>query len=165
MSVGYNPSAWTSLFEGTVAAAASLTGLLFVAVSINLSAILQSKVLPRRALETLSFLVGLVFLSVFMLVPEPSRTTLGIELACLGVAIGVPLLMARLRTPRDPDDPLIWTVGPAALIVGASLPMVIAGVTLMAGGGGGLYWLLPEVLLALLGAVTNAWVLLVEIHR
>jgi modulator of FtsH protease len=100
-----------------------------------------------------------------MLVPEPSRTTLGIELACLGVAIGVPLLMARLRTPRDPDDPLIWTVGPAALIVGASLPMVIAGVTLMAGGGGGLYWLLPEVLLALLGAVTNAWVLLVEIHR
>jgi hypothetical protein len=53
----------------------------------------------------------------------------------------------------------------AALIVGASLPMVIAGVTLMAGGGGGLYWLLPEVLLALLGAVTNAWVLLVEIHR
>ena len=151
MSVGYNPSAWTSLFEGTVAAAASLTGLLFVAVSINLSAILQSKVLPRRALETLSFLVGLVFLSVFMLVPEPSRTTLGIELACLGVAIGVPLLMARLRT--------------AALIVGASLPMVIAGVTLMAGGGGGLYWLLPEVLLALLGAVTNAWVLLVEIHR
>ena len=82
MSVGYNPSAWTSLFEGTVAAAASLTGLLFVAVSINLSAILQSKVLPRRALETLSFLVGLVFLSVFMLVPEPSRTTLGIELAC-----------------------------------------------------------------------------------
>jgi modulator of FtsH protease len=43
--------------------------------------------------------------------------------------------------------------------------MVIAGVTLMAGGGGGLYWLLPEVLLALLGAVTNAWVLLVEIHR
>ena len=73
--------------------------------------------------------------------------------------------MARLRTPRDPDDPLIWTVGPAALIVGASLPMVIAGVTLMAGGGGGLYWLLPEVLLALLGAVTNAWVLLVEIHR
>lgn len=165
MSIGYSPSAWASLFEGTVAAAASLTGLLFVAVSINLSAILKSKVLPRRALETLSFLVGLVFLSVFMLVPEPSRTALGIELTCLGVAIGAPLMLARLRTARGPGDPLIWTVGPAALIVGASLPAVIAGVTLMAGAGGGLYWLLPEVLLALLGAVVNAWVLLVEIHR
>ena len=165
MPIGYDPGAWTSLFEGIVAAAAALTGLLFVAVSINLAAILKSKVLPRRALETLTFLVGLVFLSVFMLVPGPSRTALGIELTCLGVAIGAPLLLARLRTVREPDDPLIWSVGPAALIVGASLPMVIAGVTLMTGGGGGLYWLLPEVLLALVGAVTNAWVLLVEIHR
>jgi hypothetical protein len=136
-----------------------------VAVSINLSPILKSKVLPRRALETLSLLMGLVFLSVFMLVPGSSRTTLGIELACLGVVIGAPLLLTRLRTARNPDDPLVWTVGPAALIVGATLPMVIAGVTLMAGSGGGLFWLLPEVLLALLGAVINAWVLLVEIHR
>ena len=165
MPAGYNPSVWAPLFEGTVAAAASLTGLLFVAVSINLSAILKSKVLPRRALETLALLMGLVFLSVFMLVPGPSRATLGIELACLGVAIGAPLLVARLRTARDPHDPLIWSVGPAALIVGASLPMVIAGVTLMASGGGGLFWLLPEVLLAFLGAATNAWVLLIEIHR
>jgi modulator of FtsH protease len=165
VSVGYNPSAWSSLFEGVIAAAASLTGLLFVAVSINLSAILQSKVLPRRALETLSLLMGLVFLSVFMLVPAPSPTTLGIQLTCLGTAIGVPLLVARLRTAREPDDPLIWTAGPAAVILGASLPMVIAGVTLIAGGGGGLFWLVPEVLSALLGAVINAWVLLVEIHR
>jgi modulator of FtsH protease len=165
MSTGYDPSAWSTLFEGTIAAAASLTGLLFVAVSINLKAILESKVLPRRALETLSFLMGLVFLSVFMLVREPSRTTLGVELVCLGVALGAPLLLGRLRSSRTPGEPFLWTVGPAALIVGASLPMVLAGVTLMVGSGGGLYWLLPEVLLALLGAVTNAWVLLVEIHR
>lgn len=164
VSVGYSASAWSPLFEG-IAAAAALTGLLFVAVSINLTAILQSKGLPLRALETLSFLVGLVFLSVFMLVPGPSRDTLGIELTGLGVAIGAPLLLARLRTPRNVDDPFIWTAGPAALIVGASLPMVMAGSTLLAGAGGGLYWLLPEILLALLGAVTNAWVLLVEIHR
>ncbi len=165
MPVGYNPSAWTSLFESIAAAAASLSGLLFVAVSIILKAILQSKGLPQRALETLSFLVGLVFLSVFMLVPGPGRTTLGIELIGLGVVIGAPLLLARLRTARSPDDPLIWTAGPVALIIGASLPMVIAGATLMVGSGGGLFWLLPEILLALLGAVSNAWVLLVEIHR
>jgi modulator of FtsH protease len=106
----YNPGAWTPLFEGT-AGAASLTGLLFVAVSIDLSAILQSKVLPRRARGDAVAVDGLLFLSVLMLVPGPSRTTLGLELTCLGVAIGAPLL-ARLRIARSPDDPLVWIVGP-----------------------------------------------------
>jgi hypothetical protein len=32
-------------------------------------------------------------------------------------------------------------------------------------GGGGLYWLAPTALLGIVGAVYNAWVLLVEIVR
>jgi hypothetical protein len=32
-------------------------------------------------------------------------------------------------------------------------------------GGGGLYWLVPELILGFVGSVVNAWILLVEIHR
>jgi hypothetical protein len=32
-------------------------------------------------------------------------------------------------------------------------------------GGGGLYWLVAALILGFVGAVFNAWILLVEIHR
>jgi hypothetical protein len=38
-------------------------------------------------------------------------------------------------------------------------------ISLIAHWGGGLYWLAPTALLGIVGAVYNAWVLLVEIVR
>jgi hypothetical protein len=40
-----------------------------------------------------------------------------------------------------------------------------AGISLIAADGGGLYWLVPGLVLGFAGAVLNAWILLVEIHR
>jgi len=47
----------------------------------------------------------------------------------------------------------------------ATLPVVVAGVSLLVGAGGGLYWLVPGVVFSLVVAVVNAWVLLVEVVR
>ncbi len=52
--------------------------------------------------------------------------------------------------------------GPAVL---TSTLILIAGTSLVAQSGGGLYWLAPAVLLAILAGLGNAWVLLVEILR
>ena len=43
--------------------------------------------------------------------------------------------------------------------------LAITAVTLSAGAGGGLYWWPAAVVLAYFGALTNAWVLVVEILR
>ncbi len=43
--------------------------------------------------------------------------------------------------------------------------VVAAGLSLLADGGGGLYWLVPAVRLATVAELVNAWVLLVEILR
>jgi hypothetical protein len=43
--------------------------------------------------------------------------------------------------------------------------LVIAGATLAAQAGGGLYWLVPSVLSAIIFGLSNVWVLLVEILR
>jgi hypothetical protein len=40
---------------------------------------------------------------------------------------------------------------------------VVAGVSLLLGAGGGLYWLVPGVAFSLVVAIVNAWVLLVEV--
>ena len=57
----YNPADWASFFTALISAAAALTGLLFVAVSINLDRILKGgRFLPARAAETLAVLPGIV---------------------------------------------------------------------------------------------------------
>jgi hypothetical protein len=47
----------------------------------------------------------------------------------------------------------------------ATVPCTLAGLSLTLHWGGGLYWLVPTALLGIVGAVYNAWVLLVEIVR
>ena len=161
----YQPADWHDLFVASAGAAAALTGLIFVAVSINLAQILADRRLPIRAAETLSILIGLLLLSVFMLVPGQSRVLLGIEIGGLGVVLGTVLLAQRLRLPRAPGEPRTWSVVPLIVILAATVPMAAAGISVLAHAGGGLYWLVPELLLAFAGAILNAWILLVEIQR
>jgi hypothetical protein len=65
----YSPIAWHDSFMGTIGAAAALTGLLFVAISINLEQILRYPQLPGRAAGTLGILVSGLLVSGFALAP------------------------------------------------------------------------------------------------
>jgi hypothetical protein len=47
----------------------------------------------------------------------------------------------------------------------ATLPFVAAGIAVLAGGLGGLYWLVAGTLFSILVALFDAWVLLIEINR
>ena len=68
----------------------------------------------------------------------------------------------RWRMGRHPMEPRRLR---EFIVYGASLPLVAAGVSLIAGAGGGLYWLVPGIVIALVGGVLNTWALLVEIMR
>jgi hypothetical protein len=156
---------WHDMFLAIAGAAAALAGLLFVAVSINLTRILEFEILPTRAVETLSIMVGLLLLAVIMLIPGQSTTVLGAEILALGLGLTALLVPKRLRIPRNPDEPLTWNLTPILIVTTGTLPLVIAGSSVLAGGGGGLYWLVPEVILGFVGSILNAWILLVEINR
>jgi hypothetical protein len=47
----------------------------------------------------------------------------------------------------------------------ATLPFVFAGIAVLAGGLGGLYWLVAGMVFSILVALFEAWVLLIEINR
>ncbi len=163
---GYDLAAWEPFFSAMIAAAAALTGLLFVAVSINLDRILKGgRFLPTRAAETLATLLLVVASSALTLVPQGTRLV-GIEI----LIIVVPTLVITVRSQltqrrRNPNDPVLWTISRMASTGLATIPCTIAGLSLAADWGGGLYWLAPTALLGIVGAVYNAWVLLVEIVR
>jgi modulator of FtsH protease len=163
---GYNPADWVPFFTAVIAAAASLTGLLFVAVSINLDKIIKGgKSLPARAAETLATLVLVVISSALTLIPQDTRL-LGLEIVVVVVPMLVITVWIQLRHRRERrDDPLMWTVSRMTGTAIGMVPGTVAGLSLAGHWGGGFYWLAPGALLGIVGAVYGAWVLLVEIVR
>ena len=73
------------LFLAAAGASAALTGLLLVAISINLDRILQGRGLPGRAGEAMVLLVAVLVVSMLGLVPGQSPTMLGTELLGTGL--------------------------------------------------------------------------------
>ena len=69
------------------------------------------------------------------------------------------------RGGRAPGDLISWRMEHLATLLLPSIGLIVGGVSLVVGGGGGLYWVLGAVLLAFVSASINAWVLLVEIKR
>jgi len=165
MRSGYATAPWANFFVAEVGASAALVGLLFVAVSINLTKIIQRPTLPGRAFEALIILVVVLFVATFGLVPEQSQTAFGIEVSSTALAGWATTVFIQVVAPREPSDPLSWMLSRIVTAQLATVPMIVAGVSLLVGRGGGLYWAVAAVLGSFFGALVDAWVLLVEIHR
>lgn len=170
MDAAYGVGAWKDFAVVVGGAAAALAGLLIVAMSINVEEILRFRGLPARAAAALVTMLSPLVVAVLLLVPGQSDVVLGVELVVLGLLLGYGLLgpLGRLSGFREQarEDTLgQWLVGtaaPIALLVGG---LVLSGIGVATGAIGGLYWLVPAVLAAVLGGTTQAWVMLIEIRR
>jgi hypothetical protein len=162
----YSAAEWDSLFLAEAGASAALAGLLFVALSINLERILKGAGLPGRAGEAIMLLLAVLVVATWALVPGQSSTVMGAELLGSGLAVWLIVVGIHVQAVRGhvaPSRSLL--IRRIVLAQAAILPLMIGGVSLLLRAGGGLYWLVPGILLCLLVAVLDAWVLLVEILR
>jgi hypothetical protein len=162
----YDASPWHEFGVAAAGSAAALAGLVFVAVSINLDRILAYPWLPDRVGETVVLLVAVLVESLLVLAPGQSRVALGAEVLVIGAATWAAVTAAHVRLRRH-RGPTVAAQRRVRVVAGqlASLPALIAGVSLLVHAGGGLYWLFAGVALSVLAAVFNAWVLLIEIAR
>ena len=160
--MAFDPEQWTDLFVAAAGASAALAGLIFVAVSINVEAILKLQGVPERALQALMQLILIVVICLLALAPGESTVALGVETLVIG--LGVMLFSLKLVGVADIPQRSWWLSRVVVVVIG-TLPFVIGGISLIAESGGGFYWLLAGIVLATIGAVGNAWVLLVEILR
>jgi hypothetical protein len=127
---------------------------------------LAGKSLPSRAGQTLTLFTTPLIAGVLLIVPGQARIALALELLAAGLVIGGFQVYLDLTTERGDEDTVsrrkLGRVLPAIVSCGC---LVTGGATLAAQAGGGLYWLVPGVLSAIIFGLINVWVLLVEILR
>jgi modulator of FtsH protease len=163
---GYLTTPWSEFSVAVAGASAALTGLLFVAVSINIEQILAIGALAGRALSTMILFVVPLVVGILVLVPGQSSTALGLELVVTGVVAGGGLL--RINRPANRGElepPWSWLLIRLVPSVTVTAFLVLAGASLMVRAGGGLYWVVPAIVEAFVGGLATVWVLLVEVRR
>ena len=151
------------MYGAVAGSAAALAGLLFVALTVNLPRILPDASHVARAREALGGLLSLLALAIVILIPGQPRAALGGELLGLAAALAAVSVRLQGQTIRrlPPGRRTRWAVRMLPVNLGTAA-MAVTGVSLIAGSGGGLYWLPATVLVYFFRSALNAWILVVQ---
>ena len=159
-------SSWQSFFATVAGVFAALTGLVFVALSINLKEILSIEGLSGRAGEAILLLLYPVFVGIIGIAPQSNIHSLGWQIGiptALLLAFIVKIIQSAIKLGKGRP---IYEIGTRiTLAVLPTFAGLIASVMLITGMRGGFWTLLITVILCAISGVSDAWVLLVEILR
>jgi hypothetical protein len=157
---------WHDFYVASAGAAAALAGLIIVAMTVNITTILQIPSMPARAASTIASLTLSVVVSVTSLIPDQRIWLLGLEVLVFSLGALVLSVDAARRIFRHREDtPPLALLPKASVVVLQIVPFLVGSVFLIAGSDAGLHWNAAGIVLVFVGSVLSAWVLLVEILR
>jgi hypothetical protein len=163
LAPAYDPASWRTYFTLTGTAAATLTGLFFLAFSLRLQELQLSLMLRTRARYLLTWLVMITIGSAVVVIPGQSRAVLAAEIIALSAGCIAYTVWSVVRAAQS--EPLEFSVGLIArwfAMAATWLLSIGAGISLLVGGGGGLYFLAFALLLGIALEVAAAWNLIVS---
>lgn len=156
--------AWTPFFGAIAGASAALSGLMIVAMSVNIRELLASPSLPERAGAAIGGLAAALVTSCLIMVPAQPGWLLGVEILVATLLLwaiwrGIP---AAVRADPQPSRPAWVRYGVPAL---APILFTVSGVLLVLSLPAGLAALAAACLVAIVAGLLFAWIALVEILR
>lgn len=150
-------AAWQGAYVLVGGMAATLTGLLFVAVSMNLRTIIERS--NNAATRTLNQFLLIIELSIVFLIPGQSAVTLGGATVLLaGFALAIVFMSTRRHGRKDKGEQWSSSVPSYALFAAFG----IVGALIMTGQFDLLFVMISLVIGTLISAVMSAWSLLVD---
>ena len=156
---------WHEFFAVTASIAATLSGLVFVAVSINLSQIVSFPGFITLALESLTQLLGAMTIAIVGLLPGQTSTWLSVETVVLTCVLWVVQTFWQVQFFRALHSrrPWRWTANRFFRTQLACLPFFAAGLLVWYQRPSAMVLFVLGLLLSFVAGVANAWVLLVKI--
>jgi hypothetical protein len=163
---------WQNFYLLVGGAAATLTGLLFVAISLGVTLSIQTEHASARAYVTPAFVhfAIVLFISAFCIMPIQRATVLGVLILfsalvnLIDTGASVRYLWRQWQQSLATSQDWFWR---AALPLASSLALIAAGIWLIVDALDALSWLAGVTLVLLAMAIRNAWDLLTWIveHR
>jgi modulator of FtsH protease len=156
VATAYSPGEWGNFAIGLTTASGALTGLVFVAVSIRVREVLDDPFHRRRAESTFVILLATLTASLLLLIPSQGRVAVALEMLLIGFVLiyrGVhtwPVVRASLRR----EAVVSYVIG-----VFAHLLLCLGAISLLVEAGGGLYVVAGALVLELIRALSDIWVL------
>jgi modulator of FtsH protease len=159
--------AWAPFLAAEAGAAATLAGLLFVGVSLNLTKILSARFLPLRSFLALTLLVAILVLASALLIPDQTLRSAGWQILVCGSLVWLLGSWVEWQGWRHlgPAQHRATFLSNVVLLEAATLPYLVGGILLIGGDTGGLTWFSTAIVFSFIKAVVDSWVLLVEINR
>jgi hypothetical protein len=157
---------WANYFVAQASAAAALTGLIFVALSLNLDHVIEDGAWLGRAATGLIMLAQPIVYALVCLLPLSTASAQGWVLAGLGVvasgAVGRIVLSRSSRlASRTPAELAVRAV----VALTESVTSVVGAILVVAGYVAGVFVLAVGAIVGLGIGLVTAWALLVEVRR
>jgi hypothetical protein len=147
-------------------AAATLTGLVFVAASINLTKIVATPLLTVRVVESLVQFLQVYFVCTMMSVPHQSAFSLAMEILMVSFISWAMQILGFVRYRRAHlGNPHWWLGLRMAATHLSTIPFFVVAVDLLLGRTNALYWSVPGFFFSFVAGLFNSWVLLIEVAR
>lgn len=157
---------WQLFFATVAGVSAAITGLVFVALSINLKEVLSGRGLTGRAGEAIILLIVPVLIGLLGIAPQPSITSVGYDFLTISILSSAVLFRILIVARRFIADGLSRWFGVRVLSAVFPVAFVLIGsIRLLQGKVGGFWLIAVGILLSIVSGLADAWVLLVEILR
>ncbi len=157
---------WQFFFATVATASATLTGLLFVSLSINRDRLTREKshLLLATSRRAFSDFLHVLMIAIVFLVPHKIPLSLTVALLVLGLSRGAGLGRDYFRNWRRSGvkmsgREILRELGLPAI---ASIGLVGIAIAIFNGATDSIYWLVGVIAALLLSACWRAWLLLVE---
>ncbi len=157
---------WHDFFMACVGSSATLTGLLFIGISINLQKIISVQRLVNRGMLALIFLLIILIVSILFLVPDRPTSFYGVTVLIITSAAALIITRLDILLFKDKESRhRIYTKFYPVINTITIMCYIICSVLLIIEGEEGMYWIVPAIVLSYVKAILDAWILLVEILR
>ena len=166
VAAAYNPAQWSNFFVLVGTGSAALTGLVFVAVTINLSGVAEDATHRFRAINMLSGFTSVFVVSAFALMGHQTHRSLGIEwfaVALLATVVNTNGYAQAFRLKSS-----LYALNPIRIVGGSACftGQLVGSLMLYFGSAAGIYISAVSMIVNFYFLISGSWLLILgTLHK
>src|SRR5271167_4541255 len=158
----YKPELWNNFFLLVGTGAATLTSLVFVAMSLNIKVIAIDITHRNRAIGTLTGLAAVFMMCAFVLMGGQNHKAVGIELLVVSFLASIVYVSGYLKAYKSSSGASLLRTTTGTTLY---LAQIVGAIVLISGSIAGLYITAIALVANTCYMITGAWLLVVGVYQ